>query len=151
MINPSKVHLHEESGDFWHGETLHLTGPLWDGFRDRRQFTYSYRCPFRRPHSVSLGATGVVTVGIKPFSIEGPEAITNVSIIKGDTTSPRNKYYSFSMGPEDMFVATQVFDGDIGFAEVAQIGVARAVEEYRQDEHVYIWAARHFIQQVRES
>ncbi len=148
MINPHKVHLSEEVGSFWHGNTVYMESPMWDGNVDRKTYSFAYRRPFRRPHSISLGVHGIVKVGIEPFSEMGRSATTSVEIVKGDSISPRNKHYSYRLTHDYMLLATEVFEGDIGFEEVARLGVANAITAYSQEEHVFIWAARRVLNEL---
>jgi len=134
-IDPQRVRLREQTdpNGFWYRNTVFLNPVEWQG---GKVYIFSYPWAFRRPHSISLGAGGIVRVGYELDEERQLEVFSAVDILKSDDPlSTRNRTYGFSRTPQELGLADGLdFFYEFDPEAVARQGVALAIGRYSLEE-----------------
>lgn len=133
MINPDRVKLWEQPREGFVYRNTSFMGDV-EAYNRVCSTTYifAYRLPFFRPHSISLGAGGVVEVSLMPAKNHELAVMSDVTIIKSDDiTSMRNFGFVCVFPLKSSTQEILTGQAEIDYEAMARLGVSNAVEEYR--------------------
>lgn len=139
-INLERISIAHQEGGFVYRNTSYFAGI--EAPRDvlERTYIFDYPFPFRRPHSISLGAGGVAVVGGLHYDKAGdPYFPVFGDIIKSDNPmGSRNAHFSEAVPyiPETKIHPDDALRELPDLQEQAlYIGVAKAIEAYAARPH----------------